>query len=163
MTAPAPVRPPKKRAPTLYAIVGFKLLKGVITLLLGFGVYSLTDNNLPADFQKLLAFFHLDPEKKFFVDLAVRIATITPKNLEWVAGVSVFYGTFLLIQATGLIFRLRWAVWLVIGESGFFIPIEVLELIHHPSWILFFVLAVNVFIVWYLFANRNRIIKHHQS
>jgi len=62
-----------------------------------------------------------------------------------------------------LIFRLRWAVWLVIGESGFFIPIEVLELIHHPSWILFFVLAVNVFIVWYLFANRTRIIKQHQS
>jgi hypothetical protein len=26
-----------------------------------------------------------------------------------------------------------------------------------------FVLAVNVFIVWYLFANRTRIIKQHQS
>ena len=54
----------RKRAPTLYAIIAIKLLKGSLLLLLGLGVYRLHDNNLPAEFRGLLEFLHLDPESK---------------------------------------------------------------------------------------------------
>jgi len=79
------------------------------------------------------------------------------------------------LQAIGLAFRFKWAVWLVIGESAFFIPIEVFELIrkhvpaperhpplfgHHKVGILI-ILIVNVAIVWYLFKNRERLIRQH--
>ena len=47
----APV-PKPKRAPTLYFIAAVKLVKGLAALLLALGVYSLNDNNLPADFRK---------------------------------------------------------------------------------------------------------------
>ena len=165
--------PAPKRAPTLYFIVAFKLFKGVAALLLALGAYSLTDNDLPADFQKLLEFLHIDPEKRFFLDLADRIAEITPSNLNWLAVISIVYGLFMLLQAVGLAMRVSWAVWLVILESGFFIPIEVLDLIHRhvgpeahrhlPKIGVALVLAANVAIVWYLYKNRNRIIKHHES
>ena len=49
-----PISEAPKRAPTLYFIIGFKLLKGLLALLLALGFYSLTDNNLPEDFQKLI-------------------------------------------------------------------------------------------------------------
>jgi uncharacterized membrane protein (DUF2068 family) len=163
-----------KRAPTLYLIVGIKALKGVAALLLALGAYSLTDNDLPSDFRQLLTFFHLDPEKKFFLDLADRISEITPANLNWLAVISIIYGSFMLLQAVGLALRVKWIVWLVIGESAFFIPIEVFELIHrrlpnldrphllpHPKIAVALVLAVNVAIVWYLYKNRNRLIRHH--
>jgi len=164
-----------KRAPTLYFIVGFKLLKGTVAMLLALGAFSLTDNNLPEEFQKLLMFLHLDPEKKFFVDLADNIGQITPKNLEWVAAGSIVYGLFMLLQAFGLAFRVSWIVWLVIAESAFFIPIELYELVRrhvpnpenhthlfaHPRISVAIVLVVNIAIVWYLFKNRARIIKHH--
>jgi uncharacterized membrane protein (DUF2068 family) len=165
--------PPPKRAPTLYFIVAFKLFKGVAALLLALGAYSLTDNNLPEDFRKLLEFLHIDPEKRFFLDLADRIAEITPANLNWLAVISIVYGLFMLLQAVGLAMRVSWAVWLVILESGFFIPIEILDLIHRhtgaethrhlPKIGVALVLAANVAIVWYLYRNRNRIIKHHES
>ncbi|MFM2294780.1 MAG: hypothetical protein RLZZ350_1193 [Verrucomicrobiota bacterium] len=148
------------RMPTLYFIVGFKLLKGTLALLLALGFYSLTDNNLPEEFQKLLMFLHLDPEKKFFLDLADRVADVTPTNLRWAATGAVIYGAFMLLQALGLGLRVSWIVWLVIGESAFFVPIELFELVHHPSWLKFFILAANGFIVWYLFVNRARLIKH---
>jgi uncharacterized membrane protein (DUF2068 family) len=74
---------------------------------------------------------------------------------------AVFYSLFMLLQAVGLIFRVSWIVWLVIGESGFFVPIELFELVHRPSWVKLVILAVNILIVWYLFANRARLIKHH--
>jgi uncharacterized membrane protein (DUF2068 family) len=166
-----------KRAPTLYFIIGVKLFKGLAALLLALGAYSLTDNNLPEDFRKLLEFLHLDPEKRFFLELADRVGEITPANLEWLAVGSIIYGLFMLLQAGGLIFRVSWIVWLVIGESAFFIPIEIFELVRrhtpspenrphlfaHPKIGVAIVLAVNVAIVWYLFENRARIIRHHHQ
>jgi uncharacterized membrane protein (DUF2068 family) len=168
------VVPKPKRAPTLYFIVAIKLIKGVAALLLALGVYSLNDNNLPADFQRLLEFLHIDPEKRFFLAIADRIDDITANNLLWVVRLSMVYGLFMLVQAFGLASRASWAVWLVIAESAFFIPIEVYELIRkhapsqehphllaHPKIGVAIVLVVNVAIVWYLFKNRDRIIRHH--
>ena len=159
---------PTKQAPTLYFIIGFKLLKSTVAFLLALGVSRLKDenhdgipNNLPADFEKLVQFFHVDPEKKFVVELATRVAEITQNHLHWVLIFSVVYASFMLLQAVGLLFRVSWIVWLVIGESAFFVPIEIFELVHRPSWLKFSILAVNVLIVWYLFANRFRIMKHH--
>jgi len=168
------VVPKPKRAPTLYFIAAVKLVKGLAALLLALGVYSLSDNNLPADFQRLLEFLHIDPEKRFFMDLADRIGDITADNLRWVGWLSVVYGLFMMLQAIGLACRASWAVWLVIAESAFFIPIEVFELVRkhapgvdhphflvHPKIGVAIILAVNVAIVWYLFENRERIIRHH--
>ena len=66
-----------------------------------------------------------------------------------------------LVEGVGLIFRVGWAGWLAIGESAFFIPIELFELVHRPSRVVFVVLALNIFMVWYLFVNRNRLFRHH--
>lgn len=150
------------RAPTLYFIVAIKFLKGFAALALALGVHSLRNQDLPELFQRLLEFFHLDPEKKFFADLADRVAEITPSNLHWVAGGATLYGLFMLMQAVGLAFRVRWIVWLVLGEAAFFVPVEIFEIVHRPTWVKLGVLAVNVFIVWYLFANRARLARNQR-
>lgn len=166
--------PKPQRAPTVYFIAGIKLLKGVVALLLAMGVFLLKDKDLPEDFRKVLDFFHINPETRFFLEIADRIGEITTNNLEWAGALLIFYGLFMLLQAVGLAFRVSWAVWLVIVESAFFIPIEIFELVRrrmpnpeHPHLInpkigIAAVLALNVAIVWYLFENRARIIRHHQ-
>ena len=163
-----PPEPKPARAPTLYFIIGFKLLKGSLALLLAWSVARLTDDNhdgmpdnLPANFQKLLQFFHVDPERKFIVDLAHRVAEITQNDLHWVVILLAVYAGFMLLQAVGLAFRLGWVVWLVIAESAFFVPVELFELVHKPSWVKLGILIANVVIVWYLYANRARLIRHH--
>jgi len=150
----------KQRAPTLYAIIAIKLGKGLLLLLLAAGVYSLHDNNLPDEFRQSLQFFHLDPEKAFFTDLARKISEITPANLVWIARGTVLYSLFSLIEGTGLLFRISWAGWLAIGESAFFIPIEVYELMRRYSLSLVVILGLNILIVWYLFQNRERLFHH---
>jgi uncharacterized membrane protein (DUF2068 family) len=67
-------------------------------------------------------------------------------------------------------FRVSWAGWMAIGESAFFIPIEIYELVHraiperprpgHTVTVLI-ILGLNVLIVWYLFQNRHRLFRHH--
>ncbi|HWI57726.1 MAG TPA: DUF2127 domain-containing protein [Bacillota bacterium] len=142
-------------------IIAIKLGKGLLLLLLAAGVYSLSDNNLPEEFRHLLQSFHLDPEKKFFSELAEKIGQITPTNVLWIARGTGLYSLFSLVEGTGLLFRVSWAGWLAIGESIFFIPIEIYELLLKFSTTVTVILALNVMIVWYLFQNRHRLFRHH--
>jgi uncharacterized membrane protein (DUF2068 family) len=137
------------------------VVKGLLLLALGLGIYSLSDNNLPAEFRALLKLLHIDPEKRFFVDLASNLGRLTPDNVLWVAFGTVFYSLFSLVEGVGLIFRISWAGWLAIGESVFFIPIEVYELQHHFTWKVLIILVLNIGIAWYLFQNRHRLFRHH--
>ena len=146
----------KKRAPTLYAIIVIKLVKGLLFVSLALAAYTLADNDLPAEFRHLLHWMRVNPERKFFADLAVQIGNITEANVLWVAAGTLVYSLFSLVEGVGLIFRASWAGWLAIGESVFFIPIEVYELVKKPSLPVTVILAINIFIVWYLLQNRHR-------
>ncbi len=160
MRAEPPVGAVRRRAPTLYAIIALKLLKGTLLLLLALGVYSLSDNNLPQEFRELLDYLHLDPEKKFFSDLAVKIAGVSESRMIWLARGTFVYSLFSLVEGVGLLFRVRWAGWMAIGESAFFIPIEVYHLSRKFTWPLLVILGINVAIVWYLLQNRRRLFRH---
>ncbi len=151
----------KQRAPTLYVIIGIKLLKCALLLLLALGFYRLSDDNLPEQFRALLQFLHIDPERKFFSDLEAKITLITPAKVNLMAGGAFFYSLFSLVEGAGLMSRASWAGWLAIGESAFFVPIEIYELLHRPSVAVLIILALNVFIVWYLLQNRHRLFRHH--
>jgi len=152
----------KKRAPTLYVIIAIKLVKGALFVTLAFVAYALSDNDLPREYRQLLHFLRLNPEKQFWTHLAVRVGQLTEARVVWVAVGTLIYSLFSLVEGIGLIFRVPWAGWMAIGESAFFIPIEVFELVYHPSWTVAGILGLNIFIVWYLFANRQRLFRHHQ-
>ena len=150
-----------KRAPTLYVIIAIKLLKGSLFASMAVAAYALSDNDLPQEFRTLLHMLRLNPEKKFFTELALKIGRLTEANVVWVAVGTLLYSLFSLVEGVGLIFRVGWAGWLAIGESAFFIPIEVYELMHKFNWPVFVILALNIFMVWYLFQNRRRLFHHH--
>jgi uncharacterized membrane protein (DUF2068 family) len=161
---------PKKRAPTLYAIIAIKLFKGALFVTVAIVMYTLSDNNLPKDYQHLLHQLRLNPERKFWSDLAVQIGTLTEPGLLWAALGTLVYSLFSWVEGIGLMFRVSWAGWMAIGEALFFIPIEIYELVPrgplhrahtgHPLALLV-VLGLNILIVWYLFQNRHRLFRHH--
>ena len=70
------------KAPTLYLIAGFKLLKGLIVLLLAAGIFALSGHNLGDVFDNVLRWVHLDPEKRFFAAIGDQLDTYTPANLK---------------------------------------------------------------------------------
>jgi uncharacterized membrane protein (DUF2068 family) len=164
-------KPVKKRAPTLYAIIISKLVKGLSFACLAMALYALSDNDLNAEYARLLdninhtpllhAFIHVNPEKKFWVDVSKRVDALTEKEMVHAAIGTLVYGLFALVEAFGLMFRWPWAGWLSIGESAFFIPIEVGDLMRSFHPVIFLILIFNIFIVWYLFQNRERLFKAH--
>ena len=160
----------KKRAPTLYVIIGIKLLKGLLFVTLAIVAYTLSDNDLPAEYKHLLQHLRFNPERKFWADLAVQIGHLTEAKVLWAAAGTLVYSLFSLVEGVGLMFRVSWAGWMAIGESAFFIPIEIYELVHRTvpeqprpghTVTVFVILVVNVVIVWYLFQNRQRLFRHH--
>ena len=153
--------PRKKMAPTLYLIIVGKLIKGGLALALAFGVLKLAGQDLPELFSKLVRWVHFDPENNFFSHVSERLELITPTNVRWVALGTFIYSLFSLVEGVGLACRVPWAGWMAIGESAFFIPIELRELVIHPHLYLVAVLGFNVLIVWYLYANRKRLFRHH--
>ena len=159
----------KKRAPTLYVIIAIKLLKGLLFVSLATVAYTLSDNDLPQEYRELLHHLRLNPERRFWADVAKQVGQLTEAKVLWAAAGTLVYSMFSLVEGVGLMFRVSWAGWLAIGESAFFIPIEIYELVPrgsdparsgHPILVLI-ILALNIFIVWYLFQNRHRLFRHH--
>ena len=177
MTEKAKSSVSKRPAPTLYFIIAVKLIKSAVLILLALGVFSLANRDLSDVFDQFLRWVHLDPERAFFTNIGEWLDTITPTNVRVFASGTFLCGLFLLIEGLGLVFRAKWAIWLAIGESAFFIPIEIFELLRrlnpglpdhprtalfkHPQLGLLIVLALNVLIVWYLLRNRQRLFRHH--
>lgn len=167
--------PTPKRAPTLYLIAAIKIGKGLLLLLTALGIFALVGKDLSDAFDSFLRWLHLDPEKRFFTNIGDWLDTITPANVKVIASGTLIYGLFLLATGVGLALRAAWAIWLCIGESAFFIPIEIYELarrrapetdmhhlFNHPKLALTALLAANIFIVCYLYQNRERLFRHHR-
>ena len=153
----------QKPAPTLYGIIVFKLVKGSMFVALAITAYTLSDNNLPEEYQKVMQMLKVHPGNKFFAHLAEQVGHVTEANVLWAAAGTLFYSLFSLVEGIGLIFRAPWAGWLAISESAFFIPIEMYELLRKNkfSWFVFAIMVANIVIVWYLFVNRGRLFRHH--
>jgi uncharacterized membrane protein (DUF2068 family) len=150
-----------KRAPTLYVIIAFKILKGLLCVAIAIMVYNLSDNDLPTDYENLLHKLGLNADRKFWSDLAVKVGNLTERGMVHFAVGTLIYSLFSLVEGVGMMFRVSWAGWLAISESIFFIPLEVRRLMDKFSWPVAVILLVNVFIVWYLYRNRETLFRHH--
>jgi len=171
------VEPPlKKRAVTLYAIIIFKLVKGLLCLALAMVIWHEARHDLSEDWDKFLhtpfittvfGNLRIHPESKFWLDLATKIDQLTESNMYRAAWGAVVLSLFPLVEGVGLMFRVSWAGWLAIGESAFFIPIEFYEMVkphvkpHSFSWSILGVTIINIIIVWYLYKYREVLFRHH--
>jgi uncharacterized membrane protein (DUF2068 family) len=158
----------KKRAPTLYGIIIIKLVKGVTFLSSAIVAYRLSENDLPVAFHNVLHWLRLNPERRFYVYLATQVGRLTEANVLWVAAGTLAYSFLALTEGIGLMFRVSWASWLTILESGVFLPIELYELRHNDSLAVLIILLLNLIIFWYLLLNRKRLfhrahLLHHAS
>jgi len=162
----------KKPAPTFFGIIIFKLLKGGVFFTLAIVLYCLSDNNLPQEYkdflgepviQSILHALRVHPGNKFFTHIAEQVGQLTEANVLWAAAGTLFYCLFSFVEGVGMIFRVSWAGWMAIGESAFFIPIEIYEMSRPGKFSAFLlaVLLINIVIVSYLFKNRHRLFRHH--
>jgi uncharacterized membrane protein (DUF2068 family) len=162
--------PRLKSNPTLFAIIFFKIIKGVLFMAFGVVLYFQATHDLPAEWEDLLKQpfvehvfdrLRIHPENEFFQHIGQQIDNVTESQVRvWAVGTMLF-SLFPLVEGIGMLYRAFWAGWMAIGESAFFVPIELYKLAKQFSAFMLLVMFVNVLIVWYLYVNRETLFRHH--
>lgn len=131
-------------------IGAFKLLKGLLLLVIGFGALSLIHENVVSEVTHWANVLGVDPDNHFVHKLIQKLWTVDEKKLVEISAGTFFYATVMLTEGVGLLQRKRWAEYFTIFATASFIPLEVYELVKHFSVTKIAVVLVNGLIVWYL-------------
>lgn len=137
------------------AIAIFEAVKGGIGLIAGFGLLSLMHRDI-ADFaEDLVGFLHLNSEGRLAHRIVETITRLNPANIKIFFALSLAYATIRFVEAYGL-WRLRaWAEWFAIISGLVYIPIEIYELVHKPTFTRAGILLINIAMVVYLYSFRK--------
>ncbi len=154
---PAIVQGPR-RVRYLKLIALFKIGKGVLLLLLGISLLFL---NARTRWMDLLSNWaadeilmeHSRPVVFLLHKLQVVLAGGTLRATGFLA---LFYKAVLFTEGIGVYMQQRWAELLMIFATASLIPLEVRHIWHHPSLAAVLILAVNCFIVWFLYFVLRR-------
>jgi len=148
----------QNRARYLKLIALFKIVKGVLLLAIGFSLLVLNTRTRWldaisdwADEEVLLVhsrmvLYLLNKLQAFLSDGQFRVPGL----------LALFYSAILFTEGIGVYLQKRWAEFLMVFATATLIPFEVRHIFHRPSITGFVVLAVNCFIVWFLYRVLKR-------
>lgn len=143
----------------MQAVALMEAVKGVVVLGAGFGLLALLHHDVRQVALSLVTRLHIDASEHYagvFLDAAEHV---TDARLWGAAGLAVLYSVIRLAEGYGLWFGHRWGAWLGAFSGALYVPIEVYELWHKPSWIKAATLTFNVgvvaYLVWSLYRGRR--------
>jgi uncharacterized membrane protein (DUF2068 family) len=143
-----PVQKPHARG--LHIVALFEGAKGLLVLIVGFGLLSFIHRDIHEAAVRLVKHIHLNPASHYpqiFLDLTERI---NDTNLWGIAIAATMYFVVRMVEATGLWLRKSWAEWFAVLTGGMYIPVEIFEVARSVTWPRVTVLAVNLGVVSYL-------------
>jgi len=154
--APNRRNPKSAGSVTLLLIALFKLTKGILLLIVGFGALKLLHRDVAAAVAHWVDILRVDPDNRYIHRLLTHVLAVTPAELKAASVGTFIYAGLLLTEGTGLLLRKRWAEYFTIITTAGLIPLEIYELIHRATTAKYVILAINVAIVVYLIAHVRR-------
>jgi uncharacterized membrane protein (DUF2068 family) len=140
----------------LWLIAGFKLLKGLLLLVVAIGALTLLDENVAKQVEHWAEVLKVDPNNYYIHRLLAKLTRVDNSKLEKISAGSFVYSALLLTEGVGLFLRRRWAEYLTVFITGSLIPIEIYELVKKFSATKVIVLVINVAVVIYLAVRLAR-------
>jgi uncharacterized membrane protein (DUF2068 family) len=134
----------------LHIVALFEGAKGLLVLLVGFGLLSFIHKDIHEAAMRLVEHFHLNPASHYpriFLDLTERISDTKLWSMAFAA---FMYFVVRMAEAVGLWLRKSWAEWFAVLTGGMYIPIEIYEVARSVTWPRVTVLCVNLGVVSYL-------------
>src|SRR6266478_3055064 len=147
-----------RRVRYLKLIALFKIAKGALLLLLGISLLFLNARTRWMDARSnWIADEILLEHSKGVAFLLHRLqAVLAGGTLRATGLLALFYSAVLFTEGIGVYMQQRWAELLMIFATASLIPLEVRHIWHHPSLAAVLILAVNCFIVWFLYFVLRR-------
>ncbi len=145
------------------AIAVFKLFKGALLLLVGFGLLELMHADIATVFSRLLEFLHINADTRLMHALVLKVDALQPHSVLMAGLVSLGYAALLLAEGIGLWLEVSWAAYLTVVSTSALVPFEVYELIERVTLPRIILLAVNLVIVLYLVKQLKQQTLKNQS
>lgn len=134
----------------LVVIGVFKLLKGVLFVLLGIGALKLVHRDIVDILSRWLINWHFDPESRFVNLVLDKVAMIDAHRMKQISIAIFCYAGLDFLEGTGLVLEKTWAEFLTLIVTASFLPWEFFEILRHPTWVKAVLTLVNVLVVAYL-------------
>jgi uncharacterized membrane protein (DUF2068 family) len=151
---------PNQPRSALHAIAIFEATKGLAALAGLIGVLDLLHHDVRAMAMTLIGRFGLDPEAHY-PSLLLHYADLLPDtDVQLLVMLGTAYIALRFIEATGLWLCKIWGEYLGAFSGGIYIPFELIHLVHEPSLMNAFIVALNGLIVAYLV---HALWKRHQQ
>jgi uncharacterized membrane protein (DUF2068 family) len=152
-----------RRSVGLTIIAVGKLLKTVSLIGLGIAALVLADGSPPDRLTHWANLIRVDPSNHYVHHAIAKLAGTSPHKLHEIGVGTFVYAALFGTEGLGLWFQKRWAEYFTIGITTSFIPLEVYELVHHPSVGKAVMLVLNAAAVVYLvvrvrYERRQRVV-----
>jgi uncharacterized membrane protein (DUF2068 family) len=134
----------------LAVIAVFKMVKGVLLLLLGLGLLKLVHAEIATLFSLLIEGLHLNADSRLIHALVLKVDALQPNSVLLAGLVSLGYAGMLLVEGIGLWMEFTWAAYLTVVSMSLLLPFELYEVIEQISMLRVGVLLLNLGIVFYL-------------
>lgn len=141
----------------LAVIALFKLVKGLLLLLVGLGLLKLVHAEIATLFSLLIEALHLNADSRLIHALVLKVDALQPHGVLVAGIVSLGYAGMLLVEGIGLWLEFSWAAYLTVVSTSLLLPFELYEVIEQVSMLRVGVLLVNLAILFYLVSQ----LKHH--
>lgn len=148
MSRPKRSRPRSSRG--LFALAIYMCAKGVVLLAVTFGVLHLLHKDVETVVTRWIEALRIDPDNHLIAGALSHLGMLETKELKQLSFLTGFYAALFLTQGVGLGLKQRWAEYLTLVATGFFIPIEIYELYHEVTVIKIGLLLINMAAFLYL-------------
>ena len=141
---------PRERTWTIHFISVMKFVKGAILVAVGVRLITLLGRDVEAWATDFVTRHGIDLANRYVQSALDKLSGVGNTQLMQMSGVAFGYSCLLFTEGIGLWLQKRWAEYLTAIATALFIPIELYEIYEKFTFVRVGILALNLFIVWYL-------------
>lgn len=131
-------------------VAAFEAAKGLLVVLVGFGLLALLHRDLQALGERLVGHLHMNPASRYPHIFLTALAALDDSRLWQLAGGALAYSALRFAEAWGLWRQRRWAQWLAVGSGAIYLPFEVIELARGVTALKLATFALNLAVLAYM-------------
>jgi uncharacterized membrane protein (DUF2068 family) len=140
----------------LAVIAVFKLVKGLLLLLLGLGLLILVHAEIATLFSLLIEAFYLNADSRLILAMVLKVDALQPHSVLLAGLVSLGDAGMLLVEGIGLWLEFTWAAYLTVVSTSLLLPFELYEVFEQVPILRVGVLLLNLIVARYLINQLRR-------
>jgi uncharacterized membrane protein (DUF2068 family) len=144
-------------------IAAFKVVKGLLLLLVGLGLLKLVHADIATLLSRTIEALHLHADSRILHALVLKVDALQPHSVLLLGAISLSYAGLLLIEGIGLWLEVSWAAYLTVISTSLLLPFELYEVLQQASALRIGVLLLNLVIVVYLILKLKQHALHSGS